>query len=381
MSKVLPTAGMRYCRSCVLPDTRPNLHLDADGICNACRSHRTRPDIDWGAREQDFRRLVETTRAMGRRYDCVIPVSGGKDSTWQVVKCLDYGLTPLAVTWKTPARTPIGQRNLDNLVRLGVDHIDYQVSPAVESRFMVKTFRRFGSTAIPMHLAIFNIPLSIAVRFDIPLIVWGENSAFEYGSADEAHTGFRLDSEWLRNYGVTHGTTAADWIDDDLSEKALSAYFGPRPDELEAKGTRAVFLGYYLSWDPTATFAVAQQHGFVSEQSGARTGYYDFADIDDDFISIHHWMKWYKFGFTRLFDNLSLEIRNGRITRDRAIDIIRTTGDQTPLGDIAKFCTFAGISEKEFFAIAETFRNHDIWSLDGGVWKLRDFLIPDWSWS
>lgn len=371
---------MRYCSACVLPDTRPSLSLDASGVCNACRTHAAKPAIDWAAREQAFRRLVEGVRARSAGYDCLIPVSGGKDSTWQTVQCLEYGLTPLAVTWKTPGRTPIGQRNLDNLVRLGVDHIDYQISPKVEARFMLKAFERYGSTAIPMHLALFNIPLTIAVRFDIPLVVWGENSAFEYGSADEAHTGFRLDRAWYRTYGVTHGTTAADWIDADLSRKQLAGYFGPDPDELERHGVHAVFLGYYFPWDPQRSLEVARAHNFESNAGVARTGYYDYADIDDDFISIHHWLKWYKFGFTRLFDNLSLEIRNGRMTRSQAVDIIRAAGDQTPHGDIEKFCAFAGISVSRFHEIAERFRNHDIWYRDGGVWRIRDFIIPDWRW-
>lgn len=380
MTAAAPT--MRYCRSCVLPDTRPNLRLNAEGICNACATHGTRPAIDWAAREQALRRLITGARQKTRRYDCVIPVSGGKDSTWQVVKCLEYGLTPLAVTWRTPARTPIGQRNLDNLVALGVDHIDYQISPKVERRFMLKAFERFGSTAIPMHLAIFNIPLTIAVRFDIPLVIWGENSAFEYGSAADEDMGFRLDANWLRTYGVTHGTSAADWIDSDLTEKALSAYFGPDADDLESHGVRAIFLGYYLPWDPAVTVAVARQHGFSVDDGGVRTGYYDYADIDDDFISIHHWMKWYKFGFSRLFDNLSLEIRNGRISRDEAVAIIRRSGDQTPHADIAKFCAFAGIDTARFYEIAERFRNHDIWKRnDKGVWYMPDFLLHDWSWT
>lgn len=370
---------MRYCRTCVLPDTRPNLSLDDEGVCNACRAHASKPSIDWAAREQMFRRLVAGVRKESG-YDCLIPVSGGKDSTWQTVKCLEYGLTPLAVTWKTPARTPIGQRNLDNLVRLGVDHIDYQINPKVEARFMLKAFERFGSTAIPMHLALFNIPLALVVRYDIPLVIWGENSAAEYGSADEAHTGHRLNRVWLDTYGVTHGTSAADWIDADLTRKQLAAYFGPDPDELERRGVHAVFLGYYFPWDPQTSLEVARAHQFESDRGGPRTGYYDYADIDDDFISIHHWLKWYKFGFTRLFDNLSLEIRNGRMTRAQAIDIIREAGDQTPHADIEKFCTFAGITVHRFFEIAERFRNRAIWSYSEGVWRMPDFLIPDWNW-
>ena len=165
-----------------------------------------------------------------------------------------------------------------------------------------------------------------------------------------------------------------------MSAKDLAAYFGPDPDALEARGTRAVFLGHYFAWDPETSHAAARAHGFRENAEGSRTGYYDFADIDDDFISIHHWMKWYKFGFTRLFDNLSLEIRNGRMTREQAIEMIRAAGDQTPVNDIETFCEFAGISTARFFEIAERFRNRDIWLQKDGVWTIPGFLIPDWDW-
>ena len=372
---------MRYCTSCVLPDSRPNLVLGDDGVCNACRSHSIKPNIDWRLREQQFAQLVQNTKLHSSGYDCVVPVSGGKDSTWQILKCLEYGLKPLAVTWKTPARTSIGKLNLENLISLGVDHIDWQISPSVESRFMAKTFKKYGSTAIPMHLAIFSMPLKIAVQFNIPLIIWGENSAVEYGTTDAALMGHRLDRDWLRKFGVTHGTTAKDWIDQDLTDKDLAGYYGPDPDMLERLGTRAIFLGHYFKWDPEETFKVAKEHGFIENKDGARTGFYDYADIDDDFISIHHWMKWYKFGFTRLFDNLSIEIRNNRISRDLAIDIIRTIGDQTPLKDIDKFCDFSGLSKEQFGEIAESFINLAIWKKVDGIWMIPNFLIEDWKWN
>lgn len=377
-------ARVRWCRQCVLPDTRPNLSIGSDDVCNACRTHGQKAEIDWSARATQLAGVVANARrwAGSGNYDCLIPVSGGKDSTWQTVKCLEFGLTPLAVTWKTPARTEIGQRNLDNLVALGVDHIDWQINPKVEARFMAKTFEHLGSTAIPMHLALFNIPLMLAVRLRIPLVVWGENSAFEYGASTDAHIGFRLDEEWMRTYGVTHGTTAADWTGPDLAEKELAAYFGPSSAELDDARVHAVFLGYYLRWDPEETRRVAAAHGFRAEAAGARTGYYDFADIDDDFIAIHHWMKWYKFGFTRLFDNLSIEIRNRRMTREQAIETIRRAGSQMPRADIAKFCAFSGLSEGTFFEIARRFLNRDVWRRrEDGVWEIPDFLVEDWRWA
>ena len=166
---------MRYCARCVLPDSRPNLTFDGEGVCDACRNHARKDVIDWAARRDRFRSVVEAARSNSSGYDCIVPVSGGKDSTWQVVTCLDHGLKPLAVTWRPPGRTAIGQRNLDNLIRLGVDHIDYSVDPRVEKEFMWAAFDRFGSTAVPMHMALFSIPLTLAVRLSIPLVVWGEN--------------------------------------------------------------------------------------------------------------------------------------------------------------------------------------------------------------
>lgn len=371
---------MRYCRRCIIPDTRPGIEIGQDGVCNACLAHESRRDIDWGARDEKFREVVRNAKGRSGGYDCLIPVSGGKDSTWQVVKCLEYGLNPLAVTWKTPARTEIGERNLANLVKIGVDHIDYQINPNVEKKFLHRSLVEYGATAIPMHMAMFNIPLRIAVKFKIPLVVWGENSAFEYGGTEEERTGFNLDGNWLKKYGVTHGTTAKDWISDALSEKEMTPYFGPTDEELAKAGVLAVFLGYYFQWDPKLSLDVALAHGFSVRDEGPKTGYYNYADIDDDFISIHHHLKWYKFGFTRLFDNLSLEIRNGRLSRDEAIDIVRRRGDDTPYNDIDKFCKFVGITSGHFFDVIEKFRNPNIWTRRDGMWIIKNFIVSDWRW-
>lgn len=354
--------------------------IDENGVCSACRNYQTRPNIDWNKRSKTFADVVSNAKSKSTGYDCLIPVSGGKDSTWQVVKCLEAGLKPLAVTWKTPGLTEVGRSNLENLINLGVDHINYQISPKVEKKFMLTTFEKVGSSAVPMHMAIFNIPLRIALKFNIPLVVWGENSAFEYGNSEEESTGFKLNSAWRKKYGMTHGTTAENWISKDITLKDLTAYREVTDQELDDNGILAVFLGYYFPWDPAESYRVAKESGFKSRQEGPKTGYYNYADIDDHFISIHHYLKWYKFGFTRIFDNLSLEIRNKRLSRDEAISIIKSTGDQTPHEDIEKFCNFVGISKQRFFEICETFRNHKIWTNKNNIWQINNFLISDWAW-
>ncbi len=372
---------MRYCTRCITPDTRPQVVIDESGVCSACRNHETRPGIDWASRAEAFRDVVRNAKSRSTGYDCVIPVSGGKDSTWQVVTCLEHGLNPLCVTWKAPSRTAIGAANLENLVSLGVDHIDYQVSPKVERKFLRLAFERYGATGIPMHMALFNIPTAIAARFDIPLVVWGENSAFEYGGTGEERLGFRMDRAWREKFGVTHGTTARDWVGKELTSSELTPYFGPSDEELEAKKVLAIFLGYYFPWDPETTLASAVSHGFRPRAEGPLTGYYDYADIDDDFIAIHHFLKWHKFGMTRTFDNLSLEIRNGRMTRDEAIGILKRRGDETPLPEIDLFCDFVGLTRERFFAVCERFRNLTIWKKVDGRWVMPGFLVPDWTWS
>jgi len=372
---------MRFCKKCILPDTRPNLFFGKDGVCNACKSHSTKQNIDWSKRERLFTQIAKNINGRSNGYDCVIPVSGGKDSTWQVIKCLEYGLNPLTVTWKTPARTNLGQNNLDNLVNLGVDHIDYQVSPKVEAKFLIESLKRFGATAIPMHMALHSIPLKIAVKFNIPLIIWGENPAFEYGGTESEQKGFKLDKKWLKNFGVTQGTSAKDWVSDKITKKELTPYFGASEKDLEKANVLAIFLGYYFKWDVEKSLKVSQKYGFMVRKEGPKVGYYNYADIDCDFISIHHWMKWYKFGFTRTMDNLSLEIRNGRITREETLKILKNRGDETPYEDIEKFCEFTGISKKMFFSICESFRNKEIWTKKGHIWSINNFIISDWNWS
>ncbi|MBI4343022.1 MAG: N-acetyl sugar amidotransferase [Candidatus Omnitrophica bacterium] len=372
---------MRYCSRCIVPDTRPDVRFDAQDVCSACRAHDEKQhQVDWSARRQAFEALVDRVKRLKRRYDCLIPVSGGKDSTWQVVTCLQHGLHPLTVTWKPPAQTAIGAANLENLVSLGVDHLAFQINPQVEKKFLYQSLVRYGATAIPMHMAMFNIPLTLAAALDIPLLVWGENSADEYGGVGDESRGHRMDGRWLKRYGVTHGTTARDWISKELTEQELAPYFGPGDEALARKDIHAVFLGYYFNWDPVATYAVAAAHGFRARPEGPKVGYYPFADIDDEFISIHHYLKWYKFGFTRLFDNLSLEIRNGRMARDEAIALVRERGVEVPHEDIERFCAFTGMPTGRFFEIIERFRNPAVWTRRDGTWRIEGFLVPDWKW-
>ena len=371
---------MKYCKICILPDTRPNIKFDNSGKCN-CATKEIKLCVDWNLRKEQFETLIKEIKSRKAIYDCIIPVSGGKDSTWQTIKALEHGLNPLCVTWKTPARNSLGEKNLRNLISLGVNHIDFSINPETESKFTLKAFTKMGSPVIPMHMALHAIPLQLAINFKIPLILWGENGAFEYGGSDEMLKGVELNHAWLKRYGVTNGTIAEDWVDEDLTRQEMAPYQWPSDEDQKKSGVRAVFLGHFFQWDPHETFRIAQKHGFEAGET-PKTGFYSFADIDDEFlITIHHYMKWFKFGFTRLWDNLSVEIRNGRMSRETAVTIIVEKGNENPLEEIDKFCEYVGITNKRFYEIVESFRNLNIWEKDPhGTWQMKNFLIENWDW-
>jgi N-acetyl sugar amidotransferase len=369
-----------YCQRCVLPDTRPGVRLDADGICNGCRNVEHKARIDWPARAGDFAALAAEAKARGAEYDCVIPVSGGKDSHWQLLTCIEHGLHPLCVTYTYPGATELGQANLKNLIDLGVDHLQLRVNPKVEKRFTERAFRRTGISGLVSHMAIFAFPIKIATRLRVPLVIYGENSALEYGTSDETLIGARLDRRWLKSFGVTAATSAGDWVDETLTAHDLAPYFLPSDEELAASGVSAIFLGWYFRWDPGDTFRLASAHGFQAREEGPRVGHLNYVNIDDALVAVHHHPKWHKFGITRSWDTLSVEIRMGRMTRAAAIERLRAEGAEPPLADIEAFCRYLGIPVEQYFATVESFRNREIWTRRDGRWAIDGFLIDDFDW-
>tara|TARA_Y100000588_G_scaffold390032_1_gene494361 strand:+ start:3595 stop:4737 length:1143 start_codon:yes stop_codon:yes gene_type:complete len=375
---------LRYCAKCILPHTRPGISLDKDGICSACRGHLDKiNNIDWNSRGRQFDKLIAWAKRKANTYDCIVPVSGGKDSWYQVEKAQKYGLKILCVTWKTPGRTDIGQQNLDGMIaKLGVDHIDFTINPDIERKFMVAAFEKKGATAIPMHMALFSIPMRLAVQSRIPLIIWGENPQLEYGGPKKDRLVTDLNQEWINKYGVTNGTKIEDWVGvNGLTNQDLTGYSLPSAGDLNLFQPKSIFLGSYFRWNSFENAKIAKDYGFKSEQADLKTGSWHFADIDCHFISLHHFLKWYKFGFLRSFDHLSIEIRYGLINRSEAIEKLETIGFQQPVEDVKRFCHFANKNVHWFWDVAERFRNKTIWKLQAGEWKIPGFIAKNWNWS
>lgn len=185
-----------------MPSTKPDIQFNEEGICSACLNYENRPDVDWAKREEELKQILEKYRSKdGSNYDCIVHVSGGKDSHFQVIKMLELGMNPLCVTATTDKLSALGRHNIESIKNLGVDYIEFSVNP--KTRRIINRFalEEVGDISWPEHITIFTIPVRIAVQMKIPLIIWGENAQNEYGGHARESENNTLNRRWLEEFG------------------------------------------------------------------------------------------------------------------------------------------------------------------------------------
>lgn len=357
---------LTYCKSCVMPDTKPDLHLDEHGICNACRSFEKRKEVDWDARYQELLKLLDKYRQKnGTNWDCIVPVSGGKDSTYQVVRMLQLGLNPLCVTSTTCDLSPLGRANIENLKHLGVDYIEVSPNPLVRAKLNRVGLKQVGDISWPEHVGIFTIPVRAAVQFNVPLIVWGENSQNEYGGPAAAAENSVLTRRWLEEFGGMLGLRVSDLIGQEgIEAKHLIPYTYPTDEELQRVGVTGLFLGHYIPWDGLSNTLIAQANGFQTYHKVVEGSMVNYENLDNHHTGIHDYFKFLKFGFGRATDLACLHIRRGRLTRQDGIEAVKRLDGLFPweyLGKSLKdILQPLDMSVDEFTRLCDQFTNKKI---------------------
>jgi N-acetyl sugar amidotransferase len=352
---------MKYCTHCLYPETKPDLTFNEEGKCSACQAFEARSLIDWDAREIDFRNVVSRARfeANEAPYDCVIPVSGGKDSHYQVIKALEYNLRILAVTAETDYLSDIGRCNLDNISKLGIDHIIVKNDPIIRRQINNYTLETIGDISWAEHITIFSVPIRVASLMKIPLIIWGENPQNEYGGPAKAQMSLTLTQDWLNEYGGLNGLRVSD----------VEGHLGPIGDLYkypELTGSiEGIFLGQFFSWNGQNNAVLAMQHGFeVPNQHDIEGSYGNYENLDNYQTGIHDYFKYLKFGFGRATDILSNHIRRDQISRQDAIKIMLEKDGAFPwsyLGlPLNKILKPLGMKADKFLEICDTFTNWDL---------------------
>jgi N-acetyl sugar amidotransferase len=369
---------IRYCTRCVMPDTKPDLLLDHEGVCNACRSYESRKEVDWAARRRELDIVLEKYRNRdGSNWDCIVPVSGGKDSTFQVIRMLQLGMNPLCVTSSTCDLAEVGRRNIENLKRLGVDYIEFSPNPLVRRKLNRIGLTQVGDISWPEHVGIFTIPVRAAVQYNVPLLVWGENSQNEYGGPASASENNVLDRRWLEEFGGLLGLRVSDLIGiDGLEAKNLIPYSYPSDDELRRVSVTGLFLGYYLPWDGYSNALLAQAFGFENLATTVEGSVVNYENLDNHQTGIHDYFKFLKFGFGRATDIACLHLRRGRITRQDALDLVRMHDGKFPwtyLGKpLADILDPLDLTVDDFVKICDRFTNKKLFLRDTQGQLIRD---------
>jgi len=369
---------LTYCNRCVMPDTKPDLHLDEQGICNACRNYENRTAIDWDSRYQELLQVLEKyRRPSGSNWDCIVPVSGGKDSTYQVIRILQLGLNPLCVTSTTCDLSSIGRKNLENIKRLGVDHIEMSPNPNIRAKLNRIGLTQVGDISWPEHVGIFTIPVRAAVQFNVPLIIWGENSQNEYGGPASAAENNILTRRWLEEFGGLLGLRVSDLIGmDGIEAKHLIPYTYPSDEDLAKVGVTGLFLGYYLPWDGLSNALIAQAYGFTTYHQSVEGSMVSYENLDNHQTGIHDYFKFLKFGFGRATDLACLHVRRERLTRTDALSIVRRLDGQFPWEYLGKsledILEPLDLTVDQFIKVCDKFTNKKIFKRDANGNLVKD---------
>lgn len=316
---------MKRCLRCVIPTTRPDSQF-VDGVCSACLSYERRPEIDWDARKKALLDLLD--RHGGR---CIVPSSGGKDSTYQALKLIELGADVTVVTATTCHLTPIGRANIDNLARFART-IEVTPNRTVRAKLNRLGLELVGDISWPEHVAIFTTPFRISAALGIPLIFYGENPQNQYGGplgADEART---MTKRWRSEFGGFLGLRPRDMIGKaGITVRDMQDYEWPSEGGWVGAGafSEAHFLGQYLPWDSHGNAAVAKDNGMTLALPSP-ANWWPWENLDNAQTGLHDHMMWRKYGYGRGAAQISVDIRAGRISRFKALEWVEKNDGRFP---------------------------------------------------
>jgi N-acetyl sugar amidotransferase len=366
---------MKYCKRCVLPSTKPGVVFNDQGICSACLSVEKKKQIDWKSREEKLRSICNEIRGSnGNGYDCIVPVSGGKDSVYQAYMMSKvYNLNVLCINLTAHVQTYEGISNLNAMIsNLGLDLIKINVRPSIQQKIRRYALFEVGNPNYAEHRVVFAGVARAALYYGAPLIVWGEDIATEFGGIVAESTKEDGSAEDLINNDLFMSLDFEEFLDGRIDENGLLFYNHPDKEEFEKKKIKSIYLGYYHWWDGYKNLETAKKFGFISRREGPLSGnLIDYDNIDEKLCEIHIWFKFLKFGFWRPTDQCCYQIWNGRMSREEAVEYVLELQYQFPEEYFAEFLNYHQITESEYYNCEEKFRNLDIWHRKNGQWRLK----------
>lgn len=371
---------MKICNNCIQPDTRPGIFFNDDGICGACLWEKEKESIDWKTREDELTNIVRQSKEKKNgNYNCVIGVSGGKDSTFQALYARDHlDLKCLLVNYEPDGMTDIGKQNIENLKNLGFDVISIRPNPRIMKKLVRYDFFTHLNPVKATEFPLYSSTYIIAEKFDIPLIIQGENPGLTLGTR---LTGVGTDSNALKANELN--TLSLGWKEylkiDGIKEDDLF-WFHYNRENLESRRIRGIWLNYFVKeWSQHGNAVFSKKFGlkwredFDPNSIGTYSPYFQ---LDTDLTQVNQMLKFLKFGFGQCMDHVCYDIREGRMDRKEAIKLVLKYDGKCSENYIAKFCDYIDITLDEFWETAEKFRGK-VWYKNPEGWKnkVSDELI------
>ncbi len=389
--QILPKE-IKFCTRCVVSNQRPRIQFDENGVCGACRYIDIKNnEIDWDAREQELRKLCDKYRKNDGSYDIIVPASGGKDSArvaWELKH--KYGMHPLTVTWAPFEYTDIGFKNFKNFIQIGgFNNLTAWSNRKFHRKLARIAFEAIGDAWQPFTYGQMCYAFHIAKQFDIKLVFFGENGEAEYSGDPRVFNlrGMPLDI-WTEQYfkGVNvddlieYGLTETDYFSEDDYDKSDLMFYRPPPiDQLKEAGIEFHWFSYYKKWIPQENYYLAAEHcGFEANPDGRSEGTYSkYASLDDQMDGFHFYLAFAKFGIARATSDAAHEIRDGHITREEGVALVKRYDGEFPAKHFKFFLEYLDIDEKEFWRVIEKFRTPHVWKKVDGVWSLNSAVYDE----
>ena len=350
--------GIQYCTRCCIPATQEGVHFDEMGVCAACLSSEQKIHINWQERGKQLKEIFDDAkRKAGNNYDCIVPISGGKDSTFQLfVLTKIYNMKPLAVTFSHNWYSKTGWYNLINsLEEFEVDHVMFTPNRKLVNKIAKKSLSAIGDACWHCHSGVGSFPLKVAVQYNIPLLVWGESIAESSGRATHDKPVLKFDREYFEK--VSAKKKPAQMVNEELSLKDLFPFELPSAEEVEKASVYGIHLGDYLFWDDERQMEfVRDNFGWMeTEVEGSYKGYKSAECI---MPGMHDFTCYLKRGYGRSTFQASVDVRNGLMTQEEGFEIARKKDAEEP-GALMYYLEITGMSEKEFYKTMEA-QKHEL---------------------
>lgn len=363
-----------WCKNCLNMSTRPRISFDARGWCNACQWMEEKKGLDWSARQKELDVLLAKHRSKNGGFDCIVPVSGGKDGSYVAYTLKHrYGMKPLAVTVRPALSLDVGDTNLYNFIHSGYDHIHLTPNPLVLDRLNKYGFIEKGFPYYGWLIAIMTAVIRTATNFKIPLLVYGEDGEVEYGGASGSKNNALYDINYMKRVYLEGGHEKVFkriLEDGDISEEDLYFFKFPSDAEVADSGLEFTHWSYFEAWDSYRNYVVAKNHcGLIERDEGNADTFTNFSQNDQALYALHAYLMYLKFGFGRATQDAGIEIRRGSMTRDQALNLVRMYDNAYPADLIPVYLDYYKMTKEEFDAVLDKYANKELFEKIDGVWQ------------